>query len=77
MKKFILFYATACLLSACGGGGGSGSAGNGETSAAAPDDSFVSAVFSLIGSATDDAADQPIDAVGVTTPDNTAPVVIM
>ncbi|MEC5217211.1 hypothetical protein RCH09_002168 [Actimicrobium sp. GrIS 1.19] len=77
MKKFILFCATACLLSACGGGGGSGNATTGETSAAAPDDSFVSAIFSLIGSATDDASDQSIDAVGVTTPDNTAPVTIM
>lgn len=78
MKKFSLMLMFA--LSACGGGG-AGGAGDAppmdQAPAATPSatvDSFITAVLALVGVSDDSAEPAAIDAIAVTTPEDSQPV---
>lgn len=72
MKKYLLLFATAVTLTACGGSGGdvqSGSAGN--------PDAFSAFVHKVVASSPDDSEPQVIDSVAVTSPDDTVPMPVI
>ena len=79
MKKVILFCAVAVLLSACGGG----SSGGGYATIAPPGsvssgDTFIDSLLVVVNGATaDDTPTISIDAIVLTSPDDTPPILIM
>lgn len=69
MKKYLLLFATAVTLTACGGSGGDGQSGS-----AGNPDSFSAFVHKVVASSPEDTDPQAIDSVVVTSPDDTLPM---
>ncbi|NML86427.1 hypothetical protein [Polaromonas sp.] len=78
-----IFFKVAALsvltlaVAACGGdggdGGGGGDAGFGHGNGAATQDSFFKVVSDVVASSRDDSEPRDVDAISVTTPENSEP----